>query len=335
MTIQSNCINDAYNRPINYLRISVTDRCNFRCVYCMPPDGVEPCGHEDVLTYEEITLVVRAAASLGLSKLRLTGGEPLVRLGFANLVHMIASVPGIDDVAATTNGLLLAQKAAELKAAGLRRVNVSLDTLRPERFAQITRVDALPRVLEGIAAAQAAGLTPVKINTVVARGMNEDEVAEIARTTVERDWHVRFIELMPVGESSTWAEQGYVPTAEIRSMVETLGELLPAGGSAPSAGAGPARYYRLPGARGTIGFISAVSEHFCSQCNRLRLTADGRLRPCLLSDRETDLREVLRGGAGVEEVADLIAQAVMLKPEAHRLSLHEGPRGRTMSQIGG
>lgn len=331
----SNCINDAYNRPINYLRVSVTDRCNLRCVYCMPEDGVEACGHEDLLTYEEIAFVVRAAAGLGLSKVRLTGGEPLVRLGFANLVRMVASVPGIDDVAVTTNGILLAQKARELAAAGLRRVNVSLDSLRPERFAQITRRDALPHVLAGIDAAHAAGLAPVKINTVVVRGMNDDEVAEIARTTLERDWHVRFIELMPVGESASWADQGYMPTAEIKALVETVGELQPVGHEAPGAGAGPARYYRLGEARGTVGFISPVSEHFCFQCNRLRLTADGRLRPCLLSDRETDLRGPLRAGASVQEVAEIITAAVMLKPEAHRLALHESPHGRTMSQIGG
>ncbi len=329
------CINDAFNRPINYLRISVTDRCNLRCVYCMPPGGVAACAHADVLTYEEIETVVRAAAMLGLSKVRLTGGEPLVRAGFVELVRKLAAVPGIDDVALTTNGILLAAQARELAAAGLRRVNVSLDTLRPERFAKLTRADALPRVLEGIAAAQAAGLAPVKINTVVVRGLNDDEVADIARTTIEREWHVRFIELMPLGESAEWADQGYVPTAEIRAAVETLGPLAPAGQAAPAAGAGPARYFRLPGARGTVGFISPVSEHFCFHCNRLRLTADGRLRPCLLREDEIDLRTALRAGAGIAAVADLIAQAVRLKPEGHQLARGNAPAGRTMSQIGG
>ncbi len=329
------CINDAFNRPINYLRISVTDRCNLRCVYCMPPSGVAACGHADVLTYEEIELVVRAAATLGLSKVRLTGGEPLVRAGFVELVRKVAAVPGIDDVALTTNGVLLAAKARELAAAGLRRVNVSLDTLRPERFARLTRADALPRVLEGIAAAQAVGLAPVKINTVVVRGLNDDEVVDIARTTIERDWHVRFIELMPLGDSAEWAGQGYVPTAEIRAAVETLGPLEPAGRAAPAAGAGPARYFRLPGARGTVGFISPVSDHFCFHCNRLRLTADGRLRPCLLREEEIDLRAALRAGAGIAELAERIAQAVRLKPEGHRLAEGSAPVGRTMSQIGG
>lgn len=328
------CINDAYNRPINYLRVSVTDRCNFRCLYCMPPGGVQLIPHEDVLRYEEIELIVRAAASLGLSKVRLTGGEPLVRLGIANLVHDIAKVPGIDDLALTTNGVLLTAKARDLARAGLRRVNVSLDTLRPERFYRVTRGGELAKVLAGIEAARAAGLTPVKINTVVVRGLNDDEVADIARTTIERDWHVRFIELMPLGRSSDWAHDGYVSTEEIKARVETLGPLTPAGG-APPAGNGPARYYRLPGATGTVGFISPVSEHFCFQCNRLRLTADGKLRPCLLRADEVDLRAALRDGAGVAEVAELIARAVRLKPEGHGLAKHEPPAGRTMSQIGG
>ena len=322
------CINDAYNRPINYLRVSVTDRCNFRCLYCMPPGGVQLIPHEDVLRYEEIELIVRAAASLGLSKVRLTGGEPLVRLGIANLVHDIAKVPGIDDLALTTNGVLLTAKARDLARAGLRRVNVSLDTLRPERFYRVTRGGELAKVLAGIEAARAAGLTPVKINTVVVRGLNDDEVADIARTTIERDWHVRFIELMPLGRSSDWAHDGYVSTEEIKARVETLGPLTPAGN-------GPARYYRLPGATGTVGFISPVSEHFCFQCNRLRLTADGKLRPCLLRADEVDLRAALRDGAGVAEVAELIARAVRLKPEGHGLAKHEPPAGRTMSQIGG
>jgi GTP 3',8-cyclase len=329
------CINDAYNRPINYLRVSVTDRCNFRCLYCMPPDGVQLIPHEEVLRYEEIELIVRAAASLGLSKVRLTGGEPLVRLGIAELVHAIASVPGIDDLSLTTNGVLLTARAPELARAGLRRVNVSLDTLRPERFYRVTRGGDLAKVLAGIEAAQAAGLTPIKINTVVVRGLNDDEVAEIARTTLERDWHVRFIELMPLGRSADWANDGYVSTTEIKARVETLGVLTPAGGRAPGAGNGPARYYRLPGAQGTVGFISPVSDHFCFQCNRLRLTADGKLRPCLLRADEVDLRSALRAGAGLPEVAELIARAVHLKPEGHGLARQESPAGRTMSQIGG
>ena len=328
------CINDAFNRPINYLRVSVTDRCNLRCVYCMPPEGVQLIPHEEILRYEEIELIVRAATSLGLSKVRLTGGEPLVRAGIVGLVRALANVPGIDDLAMTTNGLLLTQQARALAAAGLRRVNVSLDTLRPERFARLTRLGKLEQVLAGIEAAQAAGLAPVKLNTVVVRGLNDDEVVDIARTTLEHDWHVRFIELMPLVESADWAADGYVPASEIKARVETLGPLAPAAG-AVKAGNGPARYYRLPGARGTVGFITPVSEHFCFQCNRLRLTADGKLRPCLLRADEVDLRAPLRAGANEAEVANLIASAVHLKPEGHELARHRTPEGRTMSQIGG
>ena len=328
------CINDAFNRPINYLRVSVTDRCNLRCVYCMPTDGVQLMPHEDILRYEEIERIVRAASSLGLSKVRLTGGEPLVRAGIVGLVHALANVPGIDDLAMTTNGILLAQQARALAAAGLRRVNVSLDTLRPERFARLCRVGRLEQVLEGIEAAQAEGLAPVKLNTVVVRGLNDDEVAEIARTTLERDWHVRFIELMPMVQSGDWEADGYVPASEIKARVETVGPLTPAAGPA-RPGDGPARYYRLPGARGTVGFITPVSEHFCFQCNRLRLTADGKLRPCLLRADEIDLRAALRAGADEAKMADLIARAVRLKPEGHELARRQAPTGRTMSQIGG
>ncbi|MHB1132129.1 MAG: GTP 3',8-cyclase MoaA [Chloroflexota bacterium] len=329
------CINDAFNRPINYLRVSVTDRCNFRCLYCMPPDGVDLLPHEDVLSYEEIALIVRAAAKLGLSKVRLTGGEPLVRAGIAKLVRELSAIPGIDDLALTTNGALLGAKAPALAAAGLRRVNVSLDTLRPERFYRITRGGDLTRVLEGIEAARRVGLAPLKINVVVVRGLNEDEVQDFARLTVERDWHVRFIELMPVGESAGWAGDGYVPTQEIKDLVAQLGTLAPASGAGLGWGNGPARYYRLPQAKGTVGFISPVSEHFCFQCNRLRLTADGKLRPCLLRADEIDLRAALRAGADETAVASLLAQAVNLKPEGHGLARHLTPSGRGMSQIGG
>jgi len=246
---------------------------------------------------------------------------------------MIARIPGIDDLAMTTNGILLARYAEELKAAGLNRVNVSLDTLRPERFRTITRLGQLCDTLAGIAVAKEAGLVPVKINTVVIRGLNDDEVVDFARLTRTSDWHVRFIEVMPLGDNADWAGNGYVPMGEVRERIEReLGELRPArlGGAS-----GPARYHRLAGARGTIGFITPISEHFCYQCNRLRLTADGKLRPCLLSDHEIDLKTPLRQGVTIEEIERLIVEAVRAKPERHHLSEQVIPQGRTMSEIGG
>jgi cyclic pyranopterin phosphate synthase len=324
---------DNFNRPISYLRISVTDRCNLRCVYCMPPEGVPWRSHDEILRYEEIELIVRAAASLGISKVRLTGGEPLVRLGFVELVRMLARIPGIDDLAMTTNGTLLARYAAELAQAGLKRVNVSLDTLKPERFRQITRQGDLATVFEGIAAAREAGLAPLKVNTVIVRGLNDDEVVDFARLTLEGDWHVRFIELMPLGTNTAWAGDGYVSINEVRHRIEAaLGELK---ATKVGVGNGPARYYRLPGAVGTIGFISPVSEHFCYQCNRLRLTADGRLRPCLLSDYEIDLRTPLAQGADLAEVRELLIHSIEAKPERHHLNECVAPRERAMSEIGG
>ena len=327
---------DACSRPISYLRISVTDRCNLRCVYCMPLEGVEWRPHEETLRYEEIEVVVRAAASLGISKVRLTGGEPLVRSGVVDLVAMLAAVPGVDDLSMTTNGTLLSRYAEPLAGAGLHRVNVSLDTLRPERFRQITRRGELADVLAGMQAARQAGLRPIKVNTVVIRGMNDDEVVDLAGKTVDQAWNVRFIEWMPVGNGTfgdgDW-HQRVVTAGEIRSQIEAaLGGLEPA---KVDAGGGPARYYRLPGARGTLGFITPVSEHFCRQCNRLRLTADGQLRPCLLADEEIDLRTPLREGAGVEEIEALLLDAMARKPERHHLDEWRKPKNRAMSEIGG
>ena len=327
---------DSYSRPISYLRISVTDRCNLRCVYCMPPEGVPPRSHDAILRYEEIETVVRAAALLGINKVRLTGGEPLVRLGIVDLVRMLARIPGIDDLSMTTNGLLLPRYARALAEAGLRRVNVSLDTLHPERFAAIARCGQLADVLAGIEAARREGLEPVKINTVVIRGLNDDEVVDLARKAMEEGWNLRFIEWMPVGHVAgvdvDWRER-VVPAAEIRASIEAaLGPLEPA---AVDVAAGPARYYRWPGREGTIGLITPVSEHFCGECNRLRLTADGQLRPCLLSDDELDLRTPLRQGAGTAEVQAILARAVAAKPLGHRLAECRSPEEREMSEIGG
>jgi cyclic pyranopterin phosphate synthase len=329
---------DAYNRPISYLRISVTDRCNLRCVYCMPPAGVEWRPPADILSYEEITRLVSIAASLGIHRVRITGGEPLVRRGLVDLVARLAAVPGITDLSMTTNATRLAESAAPLAAAGLQRVNISLDSLRPDRFARITRGGNLADALAGIAAAREAGLHPIKINTVVIRDVNDDEVVDLARQTQDPGWNVRFIEYMPVGlrpigeDNGRW-EASLVPIAEIRRRIEAM--LGPLHAQDGVEGAGPARYYRLSGASGTVGFISAVSEHFCPSCNRLRLSADGRLRPCLLGDTEIDLRGLLRGGAGDQQLRQAFLEAVAHKPERHRLDQDRFPRSKTMSQIGG
>ena len=327
---------DAYSRPISYLRISVTDRCNLRCIYCMPPEGVPLRTHDEILRYEEIENVARAAAGLGISKVRLTGGEPLVRLGIVDLVRKLAHIPGIDDLSMTTNGILLPRYAADLATAGLRRVNISLDTLRPERFAAITRRGRLTDVLAAIESARQAGLRPVKINTVVIRGINDDEAVDLARRAADAGWNLRFIEWMPVGgvalAGGDWQEQ-VVTAAEIRRQIEVaLGPLEPA---TLDIGGGPARYYRLPGGRGTIGFIAPISEHFCGQCNRLRLTADGQLRPCLLSDYEIDLRTPLRQGAAATQIRALLLKGIGSKPLQHRLNEKERPEHRVMSEIGG
>ena len=327
---------DAYNRSISYLRISVTDRCNLRCIYCMPPEGVPWRSHEEILRYEEIETVVRAAARLGITKVRLTGGEPLVRPGIVDLVHMLAHVPRVDDLAITTNGILLARYAAALAEAGLRRVNVSLDTLRPERFQRITRRGRLEDVLVGIEAARQVGLEPIKINTVVIRGMNDDEVVDLARKTMEEGWNIRFIEVMPVG-NGVLADSGWhdrvVTGREVKQRIEAaLGPLEPA---KMATGNGPASYYRLPGASGTLGFITPVSEHFCYRCNRLRLTADGQLRPCLLSDQEIDLRTPLRQGADATQIRALLLRGIESKPMRHHLDECELPETRVMSEIGG
>ena len=308
---------DSFSRPISYLRISVTDRCNLRCIYCMPPDGVSLVRHEDILTYEEICAVAQTAAELGITKIRLTGGEPLVRLGLPQLIRMLSKIDAIDDISLTTNGTLLNRYAVELKSSGLKRVNVSLDTLRHDRFKFITRLgDNLDGVLEGVEMAKTVGLSPVKINMVVMAGINDDEVAEFAAKTIEEGWHVRFIELMPVDHGNV-SSRHFVPASEIKKRVETLGKLMPC----PAiVGNGPSKYFRFPGATGTVGFITPISEHFCFQCNRLRLTADGKLLPCLLSREEVDIKRAFRKDMSTEELRDLFKEAIARKPLRHHLT---------------
>lgn len=323
---------DGFEREINYLRISVTDRCNLRCVYCMPEEGVKLLTHEQILTLEEIYQVVEAAALIGISKVRLTGGEPLVRLGLVDLIRNISTLPQIDDISLTTNGILLKEMAKDLKEAGLKRVNISLDTMVPQRFRDITRIGDINKVMQGIEEALRLGLNPVKINTVVVRGVNLDEVVNFARWTSKQPVHVRFIELMPIGTSSSWAGDSYVPAEEIKEIIRgELGELEPA---SQLTGSGPAKYYKLKNALGTIGFITAVSDHFCARCNRLRLTANGRLRPCLFDKREVDIKTALRTGISKEELAKIIMQVIKTKPDRHHMS--DGWQDkRIMSQLGG
>jgi cyclic pyranopterin phosphate synthase len=298
----------------------------------MPPEGVPQMPHSEILSYEEIRTVVRAAAELGINRIRLTGGEPLVRAELPNLIKMLSQIKGIQELSLTTNGTLLKNYALGLKQAGLSRVNVSLDTLKPDKFQYITRLGKLKDVLEGIEAAKEAGFQPVKINTVVMRGINDDEILDFAKMTYKDGWHVRFIELMPFKGVAE-----FVPSFELQQHISLLGKLEPCPNSIGIASNGPAMCYRLSEAKGTIGFISPLTgTFFCSRCNRMRLTPDGKLRPCLLGEDEIDLKMPLRNNASLEELKQLILKAVASKPEHHHL---EGGNTRLvkrkMSQIGG
>ena len=323
-------ISDSFQRPISYLRISVTDRCNLRCTYCMPPEGITLITHSEILRYEEILSVVRVAAAMGINRVRLSGGEPLIRGGLVDFVRMLSEVNEIADLSLTTNGVLLKDQAAGLRDAGLKRVNVSLDSLKRERFKEITGHDRLPDVLEGIEEARRVGLDPVKVNVVVMRGINENELLDFARLTVD-GWNVRFIELMPILNKGVQQPE-FVSAKEMWGTIASLGTLQPC---SPPTGNGPASYYKLPGATGTVGFITPVSDHFCFKCNRLRLTADGKLLPCLLASEEIDLRTALRSGASPEDLKQLILKAVASKPKGHRVSQGVVSQTRPMTQVGG
>ncbi|MEJ2696617.1 MAG: GTP 3',8-cyclase MoaA [Candidatus Sulfobium sp.] len=306
-------LKDNFLRVIDYMRISITDRCNLRCIYCMPADGVFPCGHKDILRYEEIIRVVRIAAGLGVRKIRLTGGEPLTRKNVVFLISSLKAVMGIEDLSMTTNGVLLEKYSDEIASAGLDRVNISLDSFLPERYREITRTGELQTVLRGISAAEKAGLLPIKINMVPMKGINDAEIEAFARLTIDSDYQVRFIELMPSACIDFWSPERYIEAEQIREKIEDLGPLEPV----RPRKKGPSRYFRLKGARGVVGFISALSHHFCEDCNRLRLTADGKLRPCLFSESEIDLKSPLRNGAPDSEIARLLRLAVQVKPEGH------------------
>lgn len=321
---------DQYGRRIEYLRISVTDRCNFRCLYCMPAEGLAWLPKAEILSYEEITSIVAQLAPLGLRRLRITGGEPTIRPQLDRLIAMLRAVKGIEDIALSTNGVKLEVMGAALRRAGLNRVNMSADSLRPERIAAIAR-RALPfDPVHAARAAQEAGLDPIKINVVVMRGINDDEIEDFARLTLEHPWHVRFIELMPVGDMRALTWEHVVPSDEVLARIARLGELTPASG--PARGNGPAEYYRLEGAPGTIGVITPMTHTYCASCNRVRLTADGRLRTCLFGDHEVNLREPLRRG---EDLVPLYAQALAEKPREHALLQMKVGGLRALSEVGG
>ncbi len=324
---------DGYERNINYLRISVTDRCNFRCVYCMPPQGKKWLDHEDILTYEELLRLIRVFNQEGVNKIRLTGGEPLVRKGIVELVAAITALGRIKDVSMTTNGSLLPPLAKDLKAAGLNRVNISLDTINPANFARLTTCGRLEDTMKGIESAMAAGLSPVKLNVVLTEALNEKDLAYFVELVYNHPIAVRFIEYMPIGGAGG---KGGPDIAAVKKMLSDAGRALlkPTG---TVRGNGPAKYYQFPKAQGAFGFITPISDHFCSACNRLRLTADGKLRPCLLSNDEIDLKTPLRNGASDRDLAELFHVAVAAKPQGHSLCRTSGfpAFGRTMSQIGG
>ncbi len=322
---------DQFGRSIEYLRISVTDRCNFRCVYCMPERGLDWIPRDDILSASEIHEVVSQLAPLGLRRIRITGGEPTLRRDVCDIVSRIARVDGVTDIALSTNGVRLEAMGTELRAAGITRVNISVDSLRPDRIAAIARRDLKFEPVRVLRAAIDAGFAPVKVNTVVVRGVNDDEIASLARLTLDLPVHVRFIELMPVGDMSDSGLERVVPSDEVLAAVDdALGGILPDIG--PALGNGPARYYRAPGGLGTIGVITPISHTYCASCNRVRLTADGRLRTCLFGDHEVDLRTPLRAGA---PLAPFVARALEEKPREHALLQLRTGGLRALSQTGG
>ena len=316
---------DRYGREINYLRVSLTDLCNLRCLYCMPAEGVCKLEHREILSIEEVVEIAAAAVELGINKIRLTGGEPLVRRGVVDLVKQLKALPGLEELVLTTNGILLPELAGPLKAAGLDRVNISLDSLNPEKYKHLTRGGSLDKALAGLRAAADAGLTPIKLNAVLIGGVNDDEIPALVELTRDKDREMRFIELMPIGDAQGFGPEAYLPAATV---LERVPELRPLEGTE----GGVAKLYALPGAKGRVGLISPLSCSFCSQCNRLRLTADGHLKPCLHSGREISLR-----GLHGQALRQALTDAVNAKPEAHTaLSATErSDAGRNMNEIGG
>lgn len=305
---------DQFGRTVQYLRVSVTDKCNLRCVYCMPMEGLPWLKREDLLSYEEIEQVIRVMAPMGLERVRITGGEPLVRQDLPELVKLIAKVPGIRDLSLSTNAVLLADQADALKSAGIDRMNVSLDSLQPDRVDAIARrPGSYPKIMEGLAAAEEAGFAPIKVNVVLIKGQNDDEIRDFAEITRERPWHIRFIEMMPTGANLELSASQFISCDEALRQVGEISALEPVAGP---FGNGPARYYQFAGAPGTIGVITPMSHNYCDRCNRMRLTADGQLRPCLFGDIQTNLRDPLRAGS---DLVPLIEDTLRIKPERHYL----------------
>lgn len=323
---------DAFGRQMTYLRISLTDRCNFRCVYCMPAVGMKFQPRDELLTDDELLRAVRLCANIGFTKLRLTGGEPTIRPHLVDLVREMKSVPGIEEISMTTNALLLSRIAVDLKEAGLDRINVSFDTLDPQRFKLMTRGGRLDLVWEGLEAAERAGLTPIKINSVVVRGHNDHEVADLAALTLDREWQMRFLEIMPMEGVGTVYDAGLVTSAETQARIEERFGLLEPVETPPGD---PARVWRIPSARGTVGFISPISAPFCAHCNRVRLTADGKLRLCLLRNDEVELRDMMRNGASDADLERELRGGIWRKPWGHGIAEGDLNIGRGMSQIGG
>ena len=305
---------DQFGRSVEYLRVSITDKCNLRCVYCMPLEGLPWLQRDELLSYEEIEQIVRVMAPMGLERLRITGGEPLVRRDVPELVRLLAAVPGIRDLSLSTNAVLLAEQADALKAAGISRLNVSLDSLREDRVDRIARrPGSYPRIMEGLAAAEEVGFSPIKINVVLIKGENDDEIQDFAEITRKHPWHVRFIEMMPTGANLDLSAQQFISCTEVLHRVREIDKLEPVPGP---FGNGPAEYYQFPGAPGTIGVITPMSHNYCDRCNRMRLTEDGQLRPCLFGDLQTNLRDPLRAG---EDLALHIRDTLEVKPERHYL----------------
>lgn len=323
---------DRYGRKIDYLRISVTDRCNLRCIYCMPEEGIKLFPQNEILTYEEIVLLTKALAKLGIKKVRITGGEPLIRRNLVYLIEEIAQIQGIEDIALTTNGTLLSKMAKDLKKAGLKRVNISLDSLKKEKFSLITRKEDLNRVLDSIDKSLEIGLTPIKLNVVVIRGINDDEIIDFVNFITDKEIEIRFIEFMPWGRKENWSKEKVVTTEEIISIIEKdFGKLIPI----PKKSSGPAINYKISSVKGVIGFINPISSHFCNLCNRIRLTADGKIRLCLFSQNEMDVKKFLREGVDEDRLKEILKEIILNKPKEIDIPSHISNRKREMSQIGG